>query len=113
MQPGDVSYRCNMVALEDGDQPFNEKKILSHNAGSIEGHDSIKVITWLFADPEFRAAADAIHLRIEPTPSFRHIAIQTGGDTNGMWLHHLMIFWVVQSAVMHCMAIRTPKSSGN
>ena len=84
VQPGDVSYRCNMVALEDGDQPFNEKKILSHNAGSIEGHDSIEIITWLFADPEFRAAADAIHLRIEPTPSFRHIAIQTGGDTNGM-----------------------------
>lgn len=84
VQPGDVSYRCNMITLEDGDQPFGEKKILSHNAGSIEGHDSISVITWLFDDPEFRAAADAIHLRVEPTPSFRHIAIQSGGDTKGM-----------------------------
>ena len=84
VRPGDVSYRCNMVALEDGDQPFGEKKMLSHSAGSIEGRDSIEVITWLFADPEFRAAADAAHLRVEPTPSFRHIAIQSGGDTKGM-----------------------------
>ena len=84
VQPGDVSYRCNMITLGDGDKPFGEKKILSHNAGSIEGHDSISVITWLFDDPEFRAAADAIHLRVEPTPSFRHIAIQSGGDTKGM-----------------------------
>ena len=84
LSAGDVSYRCNMVALEDGDQPFNEKTMLSHSAGSIEGTDSIAVVTWLFSDPEFRAAADALHLRIEPTPSFRHIAIQSNGDTAGM-----------------------------
>lgn len=81
--PGDISYRCNMVALEDGDQPFEEKKMLSHSAGSIDGQDSIDVVTWLFQDPEFKAAADALGLRVEPTPSFRHIAIQTGGDVKG------------------------------
>lgn len=84
VNPGDVSYRCNMVALEDGEMPFGEKKILSHNAGSIEGEDSIEVISWLFSDPEFKAMADRIQMRVEPTPSFRHIAIQAGGDTDGM-----------------------------
>ncbi len=84
VNPGDASYRCNMVTLEDGDMPFGEKRIFSHNAGSIEGQDSMEVITWLFSDPEFRAAAEAIHMRVEPTPSFRHIAIQSGGDTRGM-----------------------------
>lgn len=84
IKPGDVSYRCNMIALEDGDQPFAEKKIFSHNAGSIDGQDSMEVISWLFSDPAFKAAADAIHLRVEATPSFRHIAIQAGGDTAGM-----------------------------
>lgn len=83
VRPGDVSYRCNMVALEDGDAPFDEKRILSHNAGSIEGQDSIEVVTWLFSDPEFRAAAEAVGMRVEPTPSFRHIAIQAGGDLRG------------------------------
>ena len=84
VKPGDVSYRCNMVALEDGDAPFNEKKILSHNAGSIEGGESVELIEWLFAEPEFRAAAARIKMRVEPTPSFRHIAIQAGGDTKGL-----------------------------
>ena len=84
VKPGDVSYRCNMVSLEYGDGPFDDKKILSHSAGSIDGEDSIELITWLFADPEFHAAAQALGMRVEPTPSFRHIAIQTGGDTKGM-----------------------------
>lgn len=82
---GDVSYRCNMVSLEDGaDIPFGEKKILSHNAGSIDGQDSIDVITWLCNDPVFRAAMEPLRLRIEPTPSFRHIAVQTNGDAVNM-----------------------------
>lgn len=85
IQAGDVSYRCNMVALEGGGEiPFGEKKILSHNAGSIDGQDSIDVITWLCANPEFQAAMEALHLKIHATPSFRHIAVQAGGDTAGM-----------------------------
>ena len=60
IRPGETSYRCNMVALEDGDQPFGEKRIFSHNAGSIDGEDSIAVVTWLFQDPEFRAAAGSV-----------------------------------------------------
>ena len=43
-----------MVALEDSDLPFAEKKILSHSGGSIEGDQSIQLITDLFQDPTFR-----------------------------------------------------------
>ena len=32
--PGDAAFRCNLVALEPGDQPYEEKRILSHSAGS-------------------------------------------------------------------------------
>lgn len=85
VRAGDVSYRCNMVSLEGGARtPFAEKIMRSHSAGSIDGQDSIAVITWLCADPAFRAAMEPLHLRIEPTPSFRHIAVQAGGDTGGM-----------------------------
>ena len=84
VQPGEISYRCNMVSLSDEDLPYEERRILSHNADSIDGETSIALITWLFADPEFHAKADAIGLRIEPTPSFRHIAVQHGGTTEGM-----------------------------
>ena len=58
VEPGCASYRCNMICLEDGDKPFAEKKIFSHNAGSIDGETSIAIITQLCADPEFRAAMD-------------------------------------------------------
>ena len=80
LRPGEISYRCNMVTLEEGDMPFEQRKVLSHSAGSIEADDSIGLVTWLFNEPEFKAAADAIGLRVEPSPTFRHIAVQTGGD---------------------------------
>ena len=41
LAPGDVAYRCNLVALEDGDMPYEEKKILSHSACSIEGEAAL------------------------------------------------------------------------
>ena len=84
VEPGEISYRCNMVALEDTDAPFDEKRILSHSAGSIDGETSIRLIKWLCAEPDFKAAMDACGVRIEPTPSFRHIAIQRGGSTEGL-----------------------------
>jgi len=85
VEPGCASYRCNMICLEDGDdKPFAEKKIYSHNAGSIDGETSIAVITALCADPEFKAALDEIGMVINPTPSFRHMAVQKAGDINGI-----------------------------
>lgn len=84
VEPGWASYRCNMVCLEDGDGPFEEKKILSHNAGSIDGETSIRIVTALCADPEFRAALEDAGMRIAPTPSFRHIAMQKDGDIEGL-----------------------------
>lgn len=80
VEPGCASYRCNMICMEDGDQPFSQKKIYSHNAGSIDGESSMAIITALCADPEFRSAMDALGMTIEPTPSFRHMAIQKNGD---------------------------------
>ncbi len=83
LEPGDVSYRCNMIALEDGNMPFSQRRILSHSAGSIEGDESIELIEWLFAEPEFSAAAEKIGLRVVPSASFRHIAVQKNGDIAG------------------------------
>ena len=75
LQPGDISYRCNMVAYEDSDLPFEEKKILSHSGGSIEAEQSIQLVTDLFQDPVFQQAAQKAGMVIHPAPSFRHIAV--------------------------------------
>lgn len=86
LQPGSAAYRCNMVAYEDGDMPFEDKKILSHSAGSIEGEESIAIITALFDDPEFKAAADKAGIEIHKSPSFRHFAVQKNADIKGIVL---------------------------
>ena len=81
--PGSAAYRCNMVALEDADLPFAEKRILSHSGGDVEGNESIALIEALFADDQFRQGAEKAGLIVYPSPSFRHIAVQTGADLTG------------------------------
>ncbi len=86
LEPGDVAYRCNMVSYEDGDMPFEEKRILSHSAGSIEGEVSDEIIATLFNDPEFGAEAEKARLSVKPGHSFRHIAVQKGANVSGIKL---------------------------
>jgi len=84
--PGDVAYRCNMVTFEDGDMPYEERKILSHSAGSIEGAFADRLITELFESPAFKAAAQNAGMVIYPGSSFRHIAVQKNPDISGIKL---------------------------
>jgi len=86
LEPGDVSYRCNMVTYEDSDLSFEDKKILSHSGGSIEGADSIALVEYLFAHPDFKAAAVSAGMTIYPAPSFRHIAVQKAAEISGIVL---------------------------
>ena len=83
---GDVSYRCNMVALSDGDDTFENRKILSHSGGAIEGEASDELIGHLFAGPEFKSLAEKAGMRVYPACSFRHIAVQENADINGIVL---------------------------
>ena len=86
LSPGDAAYRCNMVTLEDIDAPLEDKKIISHSAGSIEGEESEAIVRALFADPRFKAAADSAGMTVYPAPSFRHIAVQSAADIAGITL---------------------------
>lgn len=86
LNPGDVSYRCNMITLEDTAVPYAEKRILSHSGGSIDGESSKKLVEDLFANPEFSTLAKQVGMRIYPADSFRHIAVQTQADIQGIRL---------------------------
>ena len=86
LKAGDIAYRCNMVCYEDADIPFEEKRILSHSAGSIEGDVSDAIVTSLFAEPEFAAAAEKAGFSVYPASSFRHMSIQSGASAEGMKL---------------------------
>ena len=84
LEEGDVSYRCNMIALEEGDMPFADKRILSHNGGSIDGESAIALLDSLLADRQFRECAEENRFVFHPNPSFRHIAIQKKGAIEGL-----------------------------
>ena len=86
LQPGDVAYRCNMASLEEGDMPFEERRILSHSSGGIDGELSKKLVEDLFADPGFAALAAKARVEVHPTLTYRHIVLQHGGDIEGLKL---------------------------
>ncbi len=70
LQPGDIAYRCNMVAYDDAEVPFEEKRILSHSAGSIEGEASARIVRELFGDPGFKALAEEVGMTVYPRCPF-------------------------------------------
>ena len=84
LQAGDLAFRCNMASLTEGDMPMGEREIISHSGGSIDGEDSMTLVRDLFADPEFSAKAKAAGVNIYPSCSYRHIAVQSHGDGNGL-----------------------------
>ena len=86
LEPGDVAFRCNMVTLSDDDVPFEQKRILSHSAGSIEGEMSAEIINRLFSNPEFAGHAEKAGLLVHPALSFRHIAVQKKAEITGIKL---------------------------
>ncbi len=86
LNPGDVSYRCNMIALEDVEKSFADKRILSHSGGSVDAESSIALVNDLFSDERFSTLAKKAGMLIHPAPSFRHIAIQAAANIQGIKL---------------------------
>ena len=84
MVEGDAAFRCNLVALEPGDMPYEERKILSHSAGSIAGQDALDTVDALLSDPEFSEALRQADMMIHPSPSFRPLAVKHNCDPKGI-----------------------------
>ncbi len=81
---GDVAYRCNLVALEDGPGPLGEKRILSHSGGSVDEESALALMDSLLADPDFAALAQKHGMTFHKMPAFRQIAVQKGQDIEGL-----------------------------
>ena len=85
LPPGSAAFRCNNVALSDGAQ-FEDRRILSHSGGGIEGSQSRELITSLFAHPDFRPLAESAGMTIAAAESYRHLAFQRDADIRGISL---------------------------
>ena len=84
LREGDCCYRCNLVTMDEGDMPYEEKRILSHSAGSISGADALRTIHALTSDPEFSAALKKYNMELPPIPTFRPLAVEHNGDFSGI-----------------------------
>ena len=84
LRPGDAAFRCNLVTLEDGDLPYEEKRILSHSAGSIDGPSAMAATEALLGDERFARALREARMEIHRFPAFRQIAVQHGSDISGI-----------------------------
>ena len=84
LREGDCCYRCNLVSMDEGDMPYEEKRILSHSAGSISGEDALKTIRALTGDPEFSAALSKYNMELPLVPTFRPLAVEHNGDFSGI-----------------------------
>lgn len=84
MRPGDAAFRCNLVTFEDGDMPMEEKKILSHSAGSIDGASAMETVAALLGDPRFAGAMEEARMELHRFPAFRQLAVQHESDITGI-----------------------------
>lgn len=84
LRPGDAAFRCNLVTLEDGDLPYEEKRILSHSAGSIDGPSAMAATEALLGDERFARALREARMEIHRFPAFRQIAVQHGSGISGI-----------------------------
>ncbi len=83
MLPGDAAFRCNLVAFEDGDMPLEEKRLLSHSAGSIDGPSALETMDALLGNPRFAKGLAEMRLEIHRFPAFRQLAVQHDSDLSG------------------------------
>jgi len=81
---GDTSYRCNMVALTEEESVYEEKTILSHSGGSVDGKESVELITWLCKQESFKKLLQKYEMTIHPNPSFRHMCVQKNAKIEGL-----------------------------
>ncbi len=75
LQPGEVSMRVNLCAVEELD---GQLIIHSHNGGNIEGDEAETLMRDLLADPAFHQAAEKLRLTIHVSRTFRHIGVFGG-----------------------------------
>lgn len=82
MQPGNVSFRCNLAAVGEKPGAYEEQDMLSHSGGAIDGQDAMALMHGLLADPSFAALLEKYGMTFTVNPSYRHIAVLRSGSAN-------------------------------
>lgn len=85
-EAGCAAYRCNIISVEDSDVPLEERKLISHSAGSIEAEDALEIIDALINDPDFAETLKKAKMTIHKNGNFRQMATQKDTELTGIVL---------------------------
>ncbi|MEE1197325.1 MAG: cofactor-independent phosphoglycerate mutase [Lachnospiraceae bacterium] len=89
MKSTDVAFRCNIVTLSDGDEPFEEKVIIDHSSSEISTEDAeilLKAVTQELENEEFQFYVGT---------SYRHCLIWANGQVLPMSQPHDILGQVI------------------
>lgn len=89
MKDSDVAYRCNIVTISDGEEPFEEKVIIDHSSSEISTEDA-KI---LFDDVVKELANEQFSFYLGT--SYRHCLIWDKGDVLPMTQPHDVLGQVI------------------
>ena len=64
--------------------PWEEKRLLSHSAGSIDGGAAMEAVAALMEEPRFARALEEAGIEIHRFPAFRQLAVQHHSDISGI-----------------------------
>ena len=84
LNAGDAAMRCNNISISGAS--FRDSTIISHSAGTLPEGVGRELVEWLFSHPEFTPLAEKAGMSINPTDSYRHIAVMEGFDLTGVEL---------------------------
>ena len=80
MQPGNISFRCNLCAVSEKPGPYEAQDMISHSGGAIEGEEAETLMYDLLRDPGFAALLEECGMTFTVNPSYRHIAVKRTGS---------------------------------
>jgi 2,3-bisphosphoglycerate-independent phosphoglycerate mutase len=81
MKKGNVSFRCNLAAVTEAGEVYEEQTMLSHSGGAIDGEDAMALMNDLIQAPAFARRLRDCGMTFTVNPSYRHIAVmETGSD---------------------------------
>lgn len=92
MEENDVSFRCNLVTLSEGEKQYEDHTILDHSSGEISTEDAAVLIDALKEEFLHGNASDrpcyAPGYTFYVGTSYRHLLIQTNGKVTELTAPH-------------------------
>jgi 2,3-bisphosphoglycerate-independent phosphoglycerate mutase len=74
MLPADISFRCNLVTLSEGDMPYEKRMMIDHSSGEISTEDAAVLLEAV------KDELESLEYKFYAGTSYRHLVIWNQGE---------------------------------